>query len=488
MSQPYPIVSQRQLKEPPRRGPLGLGGHRRPESEMPALNPHEVRVYRVGGQFIVDDGRRGPDDNRVVNATSVSVVNMRRGADVGATFEIASKDAAKFTVQVNFVCSVVDPVTVVRDGQTDASESLLAYLKGYQPLFELGLKHPLAEINAVRREGGLHVKAYMTIRPPEIPGMSIALANVQVMTPQELAQHEERRRKEGREQSLAAERMRGEQTLKQQQQQGEHVLKEQQQEGDQVLKEQQQEGDQVLKERQQEGDQVLKERQQASDGLAKLKQQENEHLLGVRARQHSLDELGSVAEAIGNDVRLALLLAYSRHEVSADDVARRLRQLDEEDRQHAQEVKGAKRLARERAEEILRADAKEKAALDREDSREADAIKRADTLRELEWARTDKREETKYDRAMGERAANEARELHRQKIDVELEIMREFTKRGLLDNYYLNADDMMRRLRGEPAQPELPPAGSNDGNDDPQKDDPKEDDPKEDDLKEEDGY
>jgi hypothetical protein len=472
MSQLYPIVSQRQLKEPPRGGMWGLRGPRRPESEMPALNPHEVRVYRVGGQFIVDDGRRGPDDNRVVNATSVSVVNMRRGADVGATFEIASKDAAKFTVQVNFVCSVVDPVTVVRDGQTDANESLLAYLKGYQPLFELGLKHPLAEINAVRREAGLHVKAYMTIRPPEIPGMSIALANVQVMTPQELAEHEVRRRKEGREQSLAAERVRGEQTLKQQRQQGEHVLKEQQQEGDQVLKE-----------RQQVGDKVLRQRQEAGDQLAKLKQQENEHLLGVRERQHGLDELGSVAEAIGNDVRLALLLAYSRREVSADDVAQRLRQLDEEDRQHAREVKDAKRLAREKAEEIVRADAKEKAAIDREDTRGADAIKRADTLRELEWARDDKRDTTKYDRAMGERAADEARELHRQKVEVELEIMREFTKRGLLDNYYVNADDMMRRLRGELAQPELPPAGTNDGNDD-----PKEDDPKDDDLKEEDGY
>jgi hypothetical protein len=480
MSQFYPIVSQRQLKEPPRGGLWGLRGQRRPESEMPALNPHEVRVYRVGGQFIVDDGRRGPDDNRVVNATSVSVVNMRRGADVGASFEIASKDAAKFTVQVNFVCSVVDPVTVVRDGQTDASESLLAYLKGYQPLFELGLKHLLDEINAVRREAGLHVKAYMTIRPPEISGMSIALANVQVMTPQELAEHEERRRKEEREQSLEAERLQGEQTLKQQRQQGEHVLKERQQEGDQVLRQ-----------RQQQSEQLFNLKQQESEQLAKLMQQENEHLLGVRERQHSIEEIGSFAEVLRSNPRQVLLLAHIRGEVNADDLARRLRQLDEEDWQRAREVQEAERLAREKAREILRADAKEKAALDREDAREAIAMDRTDRLRELDWDREDKRDKTKYNRVVAERAANETRELRKQEIEVELEILREFNKRGLLDNYYPDINEMMRRIRGEPAmdatsaravegepQPELPPADSNDSSDD----------PKEDDLKEEDGY
>jgi hypothetical protein len=218
MSQPYPIISQQTLKEPPRHGLLNMRSPRRADDEVPALNPHEVLVYRVDGKFIVDDGRRRPDHNQVVNASSVSVVNMRRRADVDVSFTITSKDAASFTVQVNFTCSVVDPVTVVKDGQTNASESLLAYLKGYQPLFEVGLVHPLAEINVVRRKAGLHIKAYMTICPPEIPGMLIDLANVQVMTPQEVAEHEERRRREGREQDLAAERLQHEHDLKRQRQ------------------------------------------------------------------------------------------------------------------------------------------------------------------------------------------------------------------------------------------------------------------------------
>lgn len=451
MTVPYPIVSQSMLAETPRRGPWGLGGQRRLNGELPRLNPHEVLVYRAGGHFIVDDGRRRPDDSQVVNATSVSVVNMRRDADVEATFTIASKDAAQFAVQVNFVCSVVDAVTVVRDGQTNASEALLAYLKGYQPLFELGLDHPLAEINAVRREAGFHVKAYMTLKPPQIAGMSIALANVQVMTPGELAEYEERRRKEERERILAAERLAGEQSLKQRQQ----------------------EGEQSLIQRQQDGEQLLKHRQQ-----------EGEQLLDLRRQDFSLKQAERVGEAVNLDPRQALLLAHIRGEVSADDYAQRLRLLAEEDRQRAWEAKQAKRLAREKADEIAREDAKERAALEQ-----------ADKQRELEWDRADRLRKIEFRRAMAEREADEARERRKQEVEAELEILREFNKRGLLDNYYPDINEMMRRIRGEAAvspaptaqvaqgeaHAELPSAENNHSTED-----LKEEDLKEDDLREED--
>jgi hypothetical protein len=554
MSQPYPIIRQSPLKEPSRRRRWGPGGARRTEGEVPTLNPHEVLVYRVNGHFIVDDGRRGLDDSRVVNATSVSVVNMRRGADVETIFEIASMDAANFAVQVNFVCSVIDPIMVVRDGQTDASEALLAYLKGYQPLFELGLRHPLSEINAVRREAGFHIKAFTTVNPPEIPGMSIALANVQVMTPDELAQHEERRRAEERERILEAERLQGQQTLKQQEQDGEQALKQQQAQGDralkqqhargdQVLRQQQHEADQLLKERQQEGERVLRTRQQEADQilgqqqeeadqLANLRRLEMEQLLASRKRRFDHEQFESTAEILGNDSRQALLLAHIQGELSADEYGRRLRLLDEEDWRLGQEVREAERLAREKAAEIARADDKERAVLAREDAKETAAMERADKLRELEWAhddqrykvewhrtladqetdeaverrkqeyadklrkqewaRQDKREAAEFQRALAEREAEENRAQRKHVIEVELEILREFNKRGLLDNYYPDINEMMRRIRGEPnagvaaaaqppieegeAQLELPSSGNGDTADDLEEDDLREED------------
>ena len=468
MSQPYPIIRQQTLKEPPRRGVLNMRGPRRPDDEMPTLNPHEVLVYRVNGKFVVDDGQRRPDHNQVVNASSVSIVNMRRGADVGVSFEITSRDAAVFTVQVNFTCSVVDPVTVVRDGRMNATESLLAYLKGYQPLFELGLTHPLAEINVVRRKAGLHVKAYMTMSPPEISGMSIDLANVQVMTPQEVAEHEDRRRREEREQDLAAERL-----------QREHDLKQRRQAADRSLQEQKQDADYSFRQRQQANDQLFSMREQEGDYQRKLLAQENEHLLGARERQHKIDEFEGFSPIVGDNPRQALRLAHIRGELTADDLARRLRELDDEDKRWVREIAEAERLATEKAAEVARAEA-----------REAAAIRRADERAELEWNRERKRDEITYNRATAEREAKEASDQRKQAIEIELEILREFNKRGLLDNFYPDINEMMRRIRGEPItdggtaqrlQPgeepgELTQGSGDDSTDDLQKDDLREED------------
>src|SRR5579871_1963592 len=154
MTGTYPIVNQLKLTEPERRGKLKLLGPRRETAEVPALKPHEVLVYRVEGSFKVDDGRKGLDDDDVIRATSVSVVDMRRDAAVGTQFEIDSMDASQFTVNVNFVCTVTDAVRVVRDGQANASDALLSYLRGYQRLFELGLEHPISEINTLRPKLG----------------------------------------------------------------------------------------------------------------------------------------------------------------------------------------------------------------------------------------------------------------------------------------------------------------------------------------------
>ena len=76
-AQPYPIVSHSAARRArPARAP-GTGHPRRTADEVPPLQPHEVLVYRVNGHFVVDDGRHGRSDGRVVNASSVS--GMRSG-------------------------------------------------------------------------------------------------------------------------------------------------------------------------------------------------------------------------------------------------------------------------------------------------------------------------------------------------------------------------------------------------------------------------
>ena len=78
----YPIISQRVLAAADRGGLLGLGARRRPTSELPLPNPHEAVVYKSGGNYIVDNGRTRPHDDHVVNATSISVIDMRKNKPV----------------------------------------------------------------------------------------------------------------------------------------------------------------------------------------------------------------------------------------------------------------------------------------------------------------------------------------------------------------------------------------------------------------------
>jgi len=183
---PYPIVAQHELDDPVRRGPLGLL-KRRDLDDIPKIKPHEVLIWRVGSRYVLDRRELRAHDDTVVRASSVSVVSVRPDTEVEVSFRIDSEDASEFTVKVTFICSVLDPVVVVRDGQVNAADALIAYLRGYQDLFSLGLEHPIKEINKVRTKMAVQVKSYMTLRPPKIPGMEITSATVQIETPPVLA-------------------------------------------------------------------------------------------------------------------------------------------------------------------------------------------------------------------------------------------------------------------------------------------------------------
>jgi hypothetical protein len=178
----YPIVAQYELDDPVRRGMLGFGKRREP-SDIPKIKPHEVLVWRMGGRYIIDQRELKVHHDIVVRASSVSVVSVRPDTQVEVSFTIDSEDGLEFTVKVTFICSVVDPVVVVRDGQVHAADALLAYLRGYQDLFNLGLGYPIKKINKVRTRMAAEVKSYMTLRPPKIPGMEVTSATVQIETP-----------------------------------------------------------------------------------------------------------------------------------------------------------------------------------------------------------------------------------------------------------------------------------------------------------------
>lgn len=115
MTTSYPIVTQRELGNPVKRGPLGLV-KRRESYEIPRIKPHEVLIWRVGDRYVKDQRELRAHDDTVVHASSVSVVSVRPDTEVAVSFRIDWQDSAEFTVKVIFICSVLDPVLVVKNG------------------------------------------------------------------------------------------------------------------------------------------------------------------------------------------------------------------------------------------------------------------------------------------------------------------------------------------------------------------------------------
>jgi hypothetical protein len=443
----YPIVDQRNLTKPVRKGIIpGLTRPRRADDEIPGISPHEVLVYRVGGQFVVDDGRKRRDDGQVINAINVSVVNLQQDARVTATFEIDSMDASKFTIRANFTCTVLDAATVVRNGLTDASEAMLAYLHAYQPLFELGLGHPISDVNAVRRETSIHIKAYMTMKPPELAGVSVRFANVQVDTPATIAENEDKKRRA--------------------------------------------EQDFERKKRAAEQEQELALWDQAAKAKLKLAAQNTQQYLDANQQTHDLERTRELNEQIDGDPLRAMNHAQARGEITAADTMERLLALAQEKDRRAIEAENRQHELMERLDSLDRARRDRELEWERENLvRELDRadrrsefdqeieVKDLDWSRQIEmrkiegkerlvdlkrdveakrqaWEREDQIRARDFEQAMTRREAEEFSKRREKDREFALETLREFNKRGLLDNFNPDVRDLMSRIRGDGPSPE----------------------------------
>nr|BFE63948.1 hypothetical protein GCM10020063_084740 [Dactylosporangium thailandense] len=191
MSRPYPIIESRVLTKAEKSRWFSRRSRR--ADEIPRPSAHESLVYRVGNDFILDEDRMSPVDERVVNATNVCVVDTSRDALVTVQFTIPSEDASHFDVFVTFTCTVTDPALVVKGG-VNAVSSLTGHLKAHHRIFELGLDYKLTDVNDVRRMVSAQVRAYLTHVPARVPGLQVRFANVEVSSPKSLIDFESKRR------------------------------------------------------------------------------------------------------------------------------------------------------------------------------------------------------------------------------------------------------------------------------------------------------
>jgi hypothetical protein len=352
-----------------------MGRQRRTADELLRPNAHEVLVYRVDGRYVLDSDRLRGADDQVVGATHVSVVDTSRNRPVRVEFSIPSSDADKFAVYVTFVCTVNDAVAVVRGG-VEAQTVLWGYLRSHNKIFELGLPYSLSDVNEVRRVVNAQITAYTTIKPPTVLGMTVALASVEVGTPEFLANLEESRRD----------------------QHSQYLLAEQQQGYDQRRKFNQVRFDHVVALTEEEHEEVLAARRQRHEHAIATNQQQQDQFLAAEANEFARRELARNLELIGDSPRQALNAAYAAGQITATELAQQLEALAGREQSIAERLAEREReTARQQMEwdrverRELRAEAREDRLLTREDEQRRTQERRSDAWREKEWAREDKR-------------------------------------------------------------------------------------------------
>lgn len=181
----YPVITQVPL-EPVARLKF-LTKPRRPLSSLPPQLPHQRLVFEYDGTFVLGDRRLRGDEPHVLHATSVSVVDLAKDHPVEVRVPINSAGALNFTVAARFRCTVDDPIEVVRAGLTDVTEHLLTYIRAYSKLFELGRSFEPHDVHRLWPLVHAQVKAYATVVPCVLAGMTAEFTDLDVYAPDEIA-------------------------------------------------------------------------------------------------------------------------------------------------------------------------------------------------------------------------------------------------------------------------------------------------------------
>jgi hypothetical protein len=176
----YPVVEERQLAVVPA-ARLGARRRRDPE-ELPPRPPGTLLVFDVDGRYRLypEPGRLRGTEPHVVEASSVATVDMRPRMIVIEVTLGSSVPRTDFQVRVGFRCRVLDAAIVAQDGVTDLVPILRGYLDRDRKLIGITSNCVPSRLDEARRRVQSHLTSYCVIMPPEMPGMELTLATVEV--------------------------------------------------------------------------------------------------------------------------------------------------------------------------------------------------------------------------------------------------------------------------------------------------------------------
>jgi hypothetical protein len=137
----------------------------------------------------------------VINAASVTVVDMRQRL-VPVVLHLPSANPANtFAARVSFQCRVREAETVVAT-HAEIHDELLSYLRQDRKLRLLSGGYSHDQLNEARNALAAQIEARFVLRPLEVEGLDIAFGDVEVLTPNDLANFERERQAVARRQAI----------------------------------------------------------------------------------------------------------------------------------------------------------------------------------------------------------------------------------------------------------------------------------------------
>jgi hypothetical protein len=176
---PYPVVAEVLLPAVER---AWYRRRRREPTDIPLPRPGSVYVFRGYGAYAIWDGQHiDYTDEVVVNASSVSLVDVRPRQlpiDIVIPSALPNED---FTVRSTFRCRVASPAAVAEAGLTDLDVVLASHLASDDELGSVGRAHDVSRAHRVRQLADVRIRALCAVAPPDVPGMDLTLVQVEVL-------------------------------------------------------------------------------------------------------------------------------------------------------------------------------------------------------------------------------------------------------------------------------------------------------------------
>ncbi|MFC9507826.1 hypothetical protein [Streptomyces sp. NPDC057002] len=435
MAEKYPLVEQREYGRPDRRGGIWRKRVTRGDDELPRVAAHQVRVFRVGEEYVEDHGQLRADDPVVTGASSVTVVDRRIEVPVVVETRIPSAEAGDFTVRTCFYCTVTDPSAVVRDGVTDVETLLLAHLREVPGLTEDGSDLPVVDTAAVRARIDARLTAYHEMRPSLVSGIRARHGAIEVLTPEEMSAHVEEMERARRDRT----RLRHQEEMEQQ-----AALDRALREAELELKHEEIRNLQAMrKERNRQEEETLRTGYERGAGA---EQQDYELEIERRRNRFTRAEIEDDIKLIGSDPVAADYLAWRNGDISADELSKRLHAAEERwdsrkddrlrlDRDHEMTRRGLDRDdLRWRVEREDR-----RRELTRSEARDQTAAQRQEAARRWDLEHDDRRRQRDEKRQDAKELQREQHELAKQQLNVRATLGKQAIDRGLFDSTMYDA-------------------------------------------------